>query len=82
MNLSKAITIASRWLGRMPSGMEGDASASAAQLRALADAARRAIPSIDVRATRDAAKRGLRAVAAIERHAASIESRSVSIDER
>ncbi|MBL8701910.1 MAG: hypothetical protein JNK67_26240 [Alphaproteobacteria bacterium] len=52
-----------------------DAAAQAEALRRLAQAARRAIPSIDVIATRDEAKLGLRAVAELERRAVALESR-------
>lgn len=45
-------------------------------LRQIATAARIVIPSTDIIATRDDAKLGLRAVAALERHATALEAAS------
>lgn len=80
MKLRKAITVARSWIETPPTSAPADAAVSTATLRALAAAARRAIPPTDLRATREKAKRGLRAVATIERHIEAVEARPA--DER
>lgn len=71
---SLAAALAAAANGRLREETDDHDPRLAAALRQVAHAARRSIPSTDVIATRAAAKRALRAVAALERRAAALDA--------